>query len=106
MLHRTIEGREEIRKLGLKYEPEESVCQRDMTNDISMLLSMGTEGGDKHQEIEDVTDDIFLQRIVKGLKSNKKLKGVHKISWDRIFFFPNMNTQLFEAKYWLRVWAR
>ena len=106
MIYRTIEGRKEITKLGLKYEPDEFICGKDMTNDVPLLMNMETAGGEKCQEIEDMADDIFLQRIVEGLKSNKKLKGVHKISWTRIFFFPYMNIQLFEARYWIRIWSR
>jgi len=102
MTYFEVTGEKDIKKLGLKYEPREEICYKQLINDIPLALSLG-EGGN-YEELEAVADEIFLNRIVSGFRGSKDINKIHKISWDRRFYFPYMSFKLFEARYWLRVW--
>ena len=105
MTHYEVTGEKGIRALGLKYEPEMKKCQRHMFNDVVVEMDLGR-NFDSYENIEKNLERVFAKLIADMLKTNKEVLRVHKIEWDRVFFFPFLYTaRRFDAAHWVKVYS-
>jgi len=105
MIHHEIVTKSAVNKLGFIYEPDERVCRVHFFNDIRVEMDLGT-NFDLYENIEKDLEVAFTKVLAGQIKDGGEVLRVHKIVWDRIFFFPYLyHMRYFEAAHWIRIYS-
>ena len=105
MIHHEIVGKAAVNKLGFVYEPDETKCREHMFNDIRVCLDL-KDNFDLYENIEKDLETAFAAVISSQVKAGGEVLKVHKIVWDRVFFFPYLYyARYFEAAHWVRLYT-